>query len=71
MHTLCLFWFCNPLEEEDKAGYFALSYRCIVIIKVLWLFFSVWWVGLLCVIMVFPDHTHYFNAHRTFHNEIK
>ena len=35
-----------------------LSYRCIVTINVLWLFLAVPWVGLRCVIVVFPDHTH-------------
>ena len=35
-----------------------LFYRCIVTINVLWLFFTVPWVGLQCVIVVFPDHTH-------------
>ena len=33
------------------------SYRCIVTINVLWLFLTVPWVGLQCVIMVFPDHS--------------
>ena len=37
-----------------------LSYRCRVTVNVLWLFFTVSWVGLQCVIIivVFPDHTH-------------
>ena len=35
-----------------------LSNRCIVNINVLWLFLTVPWVGLQCVIVVFPDHTH-------------
>ena len=35
-----------------------LSYRCIVTINVLWLFLVVALIGLRCVIMVFPDHTH-------------
>ena len=35
-----------------------LSYRCIVTINVLWLFLEVRRVGLQCVIVVFPDHTH-------------
>ena len=35
-----------------------LSYICIVAINVLWLFLTVPWVGLQCVIVVFPDHTH-------------
>ena len=34
-----------------------LSYRCSVT-KMLWLFIAVPWVGLQCVIVVFPDHTH-------------
>ena len=41
-----------------------LSYRCIVTINVLWLFLMVLWVGLQCVIVVFPDHAHLlFNMH--------
>ena len=35
-----------------------LSYRCTVIINVLWLFSMVPGVGLQCVIVVFPDHTY-------------
>ena len=36
-----------------------LSYKCIVItINALWLFLEVPWVGLLCVIVVFPHHTY-------------
>ena len=35
-----------------------LFYRCIVTVNVLWLFLMVSWVGLLCMIVVFPDHNH-------------
>ena len=35
-----------------------LSYICIVTLNVLWLFLTVQWVGLQCVIVVLPDHTH-------------
>ena len=35
-----------------------MSNICIVTISVLWLFFTVPWVGLQCVIVVFPGHTH-------------
>ena len=35
-----------------------LSYRCIDTINVLWLFLTVPWVGLQCVIVVFTDYTH-------------
>ena len=34
------------------------SYRCFVTVNVLWLLLKVPWVGLRCVIIVFPDHTH-------------
>ena len=35
-----------------------LSYRCIDNVNVLWVFLTVLRVGLHCVIVVFPDHTH-------------
>ena len=35
-----------------------LSYICIITVNVLWLILTVPWVGLPCVIVVFPDHTH-------------
>ena len=35
-----------------------LSNRCIVTEHVLWLFLTVSCVGLQCVILLFPDHTH-------------
>ena len=38
--------------------YFCLFNWCLVIVIVLWLFLTVPWVDLQCVIVVFPDHTH-------------
>ena len=35
-----------------------LSYRWLVTVNALWPFLTEPWVGLQCVIMVFPDHTH-------------
>ena len=35
-----------------------LSYRCLVTVNALRLFLTVPWVGLHCLIVVFPDHTH-------------
>ena len=35
-----------------------LSFKCLVTVNVLWLFLTVLWVVLQCVIVVFPDHTH-------------
>ena len=38
---------CNQLEEEEKAGYFAIIVlQIIVTINVLWLFLTVLWVCL-------------------------
>ena len=49
----------SPLKGKRKlVALLVLSYRCIVTINVLWLFLRVLWVGLQCVIVVFPDHTH-------------
>ena len=57
--TLCSFLFCNHLEETEKAVCFAyISYRCIAIINVLWLFLTAPWLGLQYVVVVFPDNTH-------------
>ena len=42
---------------------------CIVTINVMWLFLTVPWVGLQCVTVVFPDHTHllfYTSQHDTY-----
>ena len=52
--------FAIILKRKRKlAALLLLSYRCIVSIMVLWLFLTVPWVGLQCVMVVFPDHTHF------------
>ena len=68
--VLCLSLFCyallfvhssfaNILKKKRKlVALLLLSYRCIVTINALWLFLGVPGVGLQCVIVVFPDHTH-------------
>ena len=68
--VLCLYLFCYALlcvhssfaiilkRKGKLVALLLLSYRCIVTISVLWLFLAVPWVGLWCVIVVFPDHTH-------------
>ena len=66
---LCLSLFCYALlcvhssfalilKTRKLVVLLSLSYRCIVTINVQWLFLTVPWVGLQCVIVVFPDHTH-------------
>ena len=69
--VLCLSLICYALlyvhssfaiilkRNESWVLRFYLSYRCLVTVNVLWLFLTVpWVVGLQCVIVVFPDHTH-------------
>ena len=52
------FSFAIILKRKRKlVALLLLSYRCIVTINVLCLFLTVPWVGLQCVIVVFPDHT--------------
>ena len=36
---------------------FLLSHPCLAVLYVLWLFLTVPWVGLQCVMVVFTDHT--------------
>ena len=54
--------FAIILKRKRKLVDFLLfSYRCIVTIKGLWLFLTVPWVDLKCVIVLFPcHHAHFF-----------
>ena len=66
--VLCLSLICYTLlyanssfaiilkRKGNLVALLLLSYRCLVTVNVLWLFLTVPWVGLLCVIAVFPDH---------------
>ena len=59
--VLCLYFLCNVLLLKRKRKLVALlllSYRCIDSINVLLLFFTVQWVSLQCVVLVFPHYTH-------------
>ena len=68
--VMCLSLFCYALlcahssfafilkRKRKLVALLLLTYRCIVTINVLWLFLTMPWVGLQCVIVVFPDHTH-------------
>ena len=68
--VLCLSLFCYALLcvhssfeiilkwKRKLVALLLLSNRYTVTINVLWLFLTVSWVGLQCVIVVFPDHIH-------------
>ena len=67
---LCLSLFCHAFlcvltsftiilkRKRELGAFLLLSYRCLVTVNVLCLFLTVPWIGLQCVIVVFPDHTH-------------
>ena len=46
------------MGKKGLVALLCLSTWCIVIVIVLWLFLAVQWVGMQCVIVVFPNHTH-------------
>ena len=51
--------FANILKPKRKMfALHLLSYRYLVIVNVPWLFLKMTWVGLKCVIVVFPDQTY-------------
>ena len=45
-------------RKRKLAALLLLSFRCLATVNVWWLFLTVPWVGLQCVNVVFPDHTH-------------
>ena len=45
-------------RKRELVNLLLLSFRCLVTVNLLWFFLMVQWVRLLCVIVVFPDHTH-------------
>ena len=47
-------------RKRELVALLLMSYRCVVTIKAMWLFLTVPWVGLLCLIVAIPDHTHFF-----------
>ena len=59
VHYLVYFRVCNHLGGEKKNGCFTLiAFQCHLTVSVLCLFLTVPWVGLQCVIVAFPGHTH-------------
>ena len=45
-------------RKRELVALFQLSSRCLVTVDVVWIFLMVPWVGLKCIIVVFPDQTH-------------
>ena len=70
MGVLCLSLFCYALlcvhsnfaiilkRRRKLVALLLLSYRCNVTINAMWLFLTLPWADLQCVIVEFPDHTH-------------
>ena len=59
MHYFCVNYSFSTISKRERklVVLLLLTYRCIVTINVLCLSLVVPWVGLQCVIMVFPDHS--------------
>ena len=47
------------MRKRELVELLLLSYGCLVTVNVLWLFLTMPWGGLQCVIVVFRDHTHF------------
>ena len=56
--SIPLVWETSGLRKRKLVALLLLSYRCLVTENVLWLLLEVPWVGIQCVIVVFPDHSH-------------
>ena len=46
------------MRKRELVALLLLSFECLVTVNVLWLFLTVPWIGLQCVIEVLTDHTH-------------
>ena len=62
---MCYALFCALLSfaiilkrKIELVALLLLSYGCLVIVNVMWLFLTMSCVGMQCVIGVYPDHTH-------------
>ena len=58
MHYFVSFLVFAIILTRERDGFFALIVLCLVTVNVLWLFSTVSWLSLQCVIEEFPDHTH-------------
>ena len=56
MHYMYILVLQSSLRGRKRFALLFMSYRCIV--NILWLFLTGPWVGLQCMIVVWPDHTH-------------
>ena len=52
------FVFILVLQSSKLVALLLLSNRCFVTVNILWFYLTPSWVGLQCLIVVFPDHTH-------------
>ena len=52
--------------KRELVALLLLSFICLMTVIVLCLFLMVLWVGMRCVIVEFPDHTHFFTDKKIF-----
>ena len=51
-------------RKRELVSVLLLSFGCLVTVNVLWLFLTVLWICLQSVIVVYPDHAHFFIGNR-------
>ena len=56
--TVCPFWYCNHLDEEERELVALLNVSSWCLVMVEWLFLAVPWGCLRFVIVIFSDYTH-------------
>ena len=54
--------------KRELVALLCFSSWCLVTVILVWLFLTVKWVGLQCVIVVFPDHIYFFFGHGASHH---
>ena len=60
LSLFCYSSFASILKRKKKLiALLLLSYKCLVTVNALWLFLTVHGIGMWCMIVVFPDHTHF------------
>ena len=59
-HFVSFLIFCNNLAKEETADFFVFIFFLMIscFCYAMWNFLLVLWVGLPCVMVIFPDHTH-------------
>ena len=59
------------MGKRELVAFLCLSSWCLVAVSALWLFLTLPWVGLQCVVVVFPIHTHALGVNVSFYTIVQ